>query len=513
MIFNILNKEDIDSLDNLDLVIVGGGTLGLYISNRISQCNPDLKVGIVEYGNENSTIKYNDQLSESIGIHHSGTSSGRSYGIGGSSTLWGGQLAEFEEKDIENWPIDYETLKNFYKKVYCNLGLENTVEDHIYDKKLNQDGDKEKEIKNIYTRWMREPNFYNYFEDQINQSKKIIVIQNVAAYDIGFNMDKAEKIYCINQTNNFKFHLKAKKFIFACGTLGLNQFFLTTKLTSNVPWKMNQNLGHFFQDHLALSIGTLSIWNENTFRKCFENRWIDGIKIQPKISFKNSERSKFKNGAVLFFSFKSDLEEKIKRIKFIVKNPYYLKSLKNFFRLFEDLFLLRGDLLKLIFKYVFKRRIHALIDKNGLVTVNIQSEQIPISTSRIKIDKRNKLTNGLYKIEVDWRILGEEIESIKHISKIADQYFQRKNIGKINFNLDFFNEKNIVNKFRDTNHQCGGLRMSSIEENGVVDKNLKVWGSRNVWVAGSAVFPSSSHANSTLTALALSEIILDQVLE
>ena len=167
MIFNILNKEDIDSLDNLDLVIVGGGTLGLYISNRISQCNPDLKVGIVEYGNENSTKKYNDQLSESIGIHHSGTSSGRSYGIGGSSTLWGGQLAEFEEKDIENWPIDYETLKNFYKKVYCNLGLENTVEDHIYDKKLNQDGDKEKKIKNIYTRWMREPNFYNYFKVNI----------------------------------------------------------------------------------------------------------------------------------------------------------------------------------------------------------------------------------------------------------------------------------------------------------------------------------------------------------
>ena len=88
MILNILNKEDIDSLDNLDLVIVGGGTLGLYISNRISQCNP-VEGSIVEYGNENSTIKYNDQLSESIGIHHSGTSSGRSYGIGGSSTLWG----------------------------------------------------------------------------------------------------------------------------------------------------------------------------------------------------------------------------------------------------------------------------------------------------------------------------------------------------------------------------------------------------------------------------------------
>ena len=39
----------------------------------------------------------------------------------------------------------------------------------------------------------------------------------------------------------------------------------------------------------------------------------------------------------------------------------------------------------------------------------------------------------------------------------------------------------------------------------VVDKNLKVWNTSNIFVNGSVTFPCSSHANITLTSLALSE--------
>ena len=53
--------------------------------------------------------------------------------------------------------------------------------------------------------------------------------------------------------------------------------------------------------------------------------------------------------------------------------------------------------------------------------------------------------------------------------------------------------------------------MSTSKELGVVDKDCRVWDTENVWVAGSAVFPSSSHANSTLTALALSERLVQNL--
>jgi len=72
--------------------------------------------------------------------------------------------------------------------------------------------------------------------------------------------------------------------------------------------------------------------------------------------------------------------------------------------------------------------------------------------------------------------------------------------------------RKFLKTFIVTNHQCGGMRMSNSEKNGVVDSNCKVWGTDNVWVAGAAVFPTSSHANSTLTALALAERIIQNSL-
>ena len=45
--------------------------------------------------------------------------------------------------------------------------------------------------------------------------------------------------------------------------------------------------------------------------------------------------------------------------------------------------------------------------------------------------------------------------------------------------------------------------MADSEAVGVVDSNCKVFGTQNLYVAGAAVFPSSSFANPTFTAMAL----------
>jgi choline dehydrogenase-like flavoprotein len=45
--------------------------------------------------------------------------------------------------------------------------------------------------------------------------------------------------------------------------------------------------------------------------------------------------------------------------------------------------------------------------------------------------------------------------------------------------------------------------MSASPQQGVVDPECRVWGTSNLYVAGAAIFPSSSHANTTFTALAL----------
>jgi choline dehydrogenase-like flavoprotein len=52
-------------------------------------------------------------------------------------------------------------------------------------------------------------------------------------------------------------------------------------------------------------------------------------------------------------------------------------------------------------------------------------------------------------------------------------------------------------------HHIGTTRMSASPRRGVVDADCKVHGLANLHIASSAVFPTSSHANPTLTIVAM----------
>jgi choline dehydrogenase-like flavoprotein len=52
-------------------------------------------------------------------------------------------------------------------------------------------------------------------------------------------------------------------------------------------------------------------------------------------------------------------------------------------------------------------------------------------------------------------------------------------------------------------HHIGTVRMGDDASSSVVNPNGEVWGCRGLFVAGTAVFPTSGFANPTLTAVAL----------
>jgi choline dehydrogenase-like flavoprotein len=55
----------------------------------------------------------------------------------------------------------------------------------------------------------------------------------------------------------------------------------------------------------------------------------------------------------------------------------------------------------------------------------------------------------------------------------------------------------------DMKHPSGITRMSASPRDGVVDANCLVHGVRNLYVAGSSVFPTTGHFNPTLMIVAL----------
>ena len=53
-------------------------------------------------------------------------------------------------------------------------------------------------------------------------------------------------------------------------------------------------------------------------------------------------------------------------------------------------------------------------------------------------------------------------------------------------------------------HHMGTTRMAETASAGVVDRNHKVFGSKNLYMAGSSVFSTGGHVPPTLTIVALS---------
>ena len=60
-------------------------------------------------------------------------------------------------------------------------------------------------------------------------------------------------------------------------------------------------------------------------------------------------------------------------------------------------------------------------------------------------------------------------------------------------------------------HHMGTTRMSNDPRQGVVDRNCRLHDSRNLFVAGGSVFPTSGYANPTLTLIALAVRLADHL--
>ena len=121
-----------------DLVIVGGGTLGLFIYSQLKNTIKNIKV--LDRGNfEPKITKTNDIINK--GIYHKGTFTKRAFGIGGNSSLWGGQLAEFTKTQLAEYESELGLRKNettkLYKRVYKLLNVKrNDLNNFVKDNKI-----------------------------------------------------------------------------------------------------------------------------------------------------------------------------------------------------------------------------------------------------------------------------------------------------------------------------------------------------------------------------------------
>jgi choline dehydrogenase-like flavoprotein len=143
-----------------------------------------------------------------------------------------------------------------------------------------------------------------------------------------------------------------------------------------------------------------------------------------------------------------------------------------------------------------------LRNRTNRFSLEMHGEQMPRPDSRVTLtDKKDAL--GLPQLRVDWRYGQDDIDSVRRTLDLIAHEFERSGTGSLTYDQDTL-EEDLMRFGAYGGHHVGTARMGTNPQTSVVNADCRLHSVHNLFVAGSAAFPTSSQANPTLTLIALS---------
>jgi choline dehydrogenase-like flavoprotein len=129
-------------------------------------------------------------------------------------------------------------------------------------------------------------------------------------------------------------------------------------------------------------------------------------------------------------------------------------------------------------------------------------EQVPDADSRVTLSARTDAL-GMPVARVDWKLHDEEYHAMRRLLEVVTEQFTAAGLTPPTPAPWMSSPEAWRKRVVDRAHQLGTTRMAADPSTGAVDPDGLLFGTENVWVAGGSVFPTSGHANPTLTIVAL----------
>ncbi len=142
-------------------------------------------------------------------------------------------------------------------------------------------------------------------------------------------------------------------------------------------------------------------------------------------------------------------------------------------------------------------------------SLEVQAEQVPHPDSRITLAAGADAL-GQRRLRVDWRWQPQDIDSVRRTLEVMAGELARGGAGRLRFDADRL-PQDLLRYGAYGGHHLGTARMGLDPRTSVVDAQCRVHEVDNLYIAGSAVFPTAGQANPTLTVLALALRLADHL--
>ena len=536
-----------------DVCIIGGGPAGISIAKEL--VGTSSSVILLEAGQRKETAEARDLLRGYVEPpqSHEPLEENRRLQWGGASAAWGGRCIPFDAIDFEKrdwvphsgWPITKPQLDPYYDRAMalCEAGEYKFLADHTFpqtQREIIAGFDGPDVVSNPLERWSPPTHFGKRYAGDLEAGGNIRVLLNANCLRI--NLDSgAKRVQRIEAAWSplSRFSVSARFFIVACGGLETTRLLLVSNdVMKNGIGNQSDNLGRYYMSHLP-GAASIAVLRDNTrhFIYDFER---DREQVYCRRRFWITADAQRRNRLLNMIAFfhRPPLGGAVHRnalfscaflAKFLLatfgrNSPARAAAVLKEHRaaLLEHLKVVAADGPRLIpqlagvinGRYFEKRRLPFVLPPKGHNEYYLfyQSEHSPNENSRVFLhSQRNAFGTPRLAVRVAFTDL--DVQSIVQAHGLIRNQFEATKTGHLNYDQTELTEhiKRSICHFNSSAHQLGTTRMSANPADGVVDANCKIHDIENIYVAGGSVFPTSGHANPTLTVVALAVRLADHL--
>ena len=490
-----------------DVCVIGAGAAGIYLAVQL--CKLGRSVVLLEAGSskcvDSSAIGF-DAISEAT--HYAGATAGRFFGVGGSTSRWGGALAPHTVHDlrgsaaiVDAWPHIVRSVSDMAPAVLEQLGYRNGWDfESSADRFLGQVGFTLREIginvqAGLYMPF-RSKNFIGLLNlgsaGTVNPRVYVNAVAKSWRVD-GDQIDttKISSVTAISRNGN-ELVVNAGHFVVTAGSIESARILLEINESGALPvLRHTAATGCYLADHLSVPMADVEPASlnlaANLFAPRFSGNWMRGIRLLEGNPAKDAPRA----FAHFIFSNVSPGFEIAKEVLCAIQGRR-LPSITP-----AGVAAGLGDLVRLAYNRFMNTKLY--IPAQTAAHLQLDVEQTAVRANQVSLSRQID-AYGRRIASIHWEV--SDID-MTNISNTASRFLAKW--PGVRGGLPKLQARKLGvdgTKPYDAYHPVGTCRMGEGSE-AVVDLNLKVWGLQNLWVSSTAVLPSAGTANPTFTMLCL----------
>lgn len=505
------------SADRWDLLIVGGGPVGLTLAREL--CGTAIRTLVVESGTRTLDPDM-DALNafENVGAPRIADPARlRARVLGGTSSIWSGRCAPFDAIDFEErpwvansgWPIDADDVyARHADRAATHLGLaaqpyDGRLWQHLGQPSPDLVADRLKSQFWQYSRHWRHPSGYLHFglSRLPTGGGNVDVLLGATVTGVRCSGDGRHfAALDLVAADGARRTLRAGTAVLCAGGIENARLLL---LLRQAGGSTSDAVGRYLMDHPRCTIGHFDVKQMRNVAGTFGLFRSGKLTVTHGVALSDAmQRSeRLLNCAAWLTEVRAgdDPWEAIKRLARRKGAPL------------RDAASLVGNaplIVRGLWRYLFKGR--AVLHKCDALTLDCLVEQVPDPKNRVTLsERRDRFGTPLARIE--WRVGALERATVSRFARIIAAELERIGGPKLELARWIADDDDDAAEMLDVAHPIGSTRMSSDPRCGAVDPNCLVHGMEGIYAAGSSTFPTSGHANPTLMALVLAVRLADHL--